>query len=155
MTDVMKLEILHMQSGTAIAAHRGTQASPYNLQGHSPSTQIRRTGSVELGEICRTASAISMFLEEAEQRPLINRLLSMPSVPRPPSLMDGQASLLTTMQPGRMHHVSEATRPSVHILSYPFQWPDDGSWHKAHKIAHAEGMAVLDCMHNPVLVSPA
>lgn len=60
------------------------------MQGRSPLQNLRRTGSVELGEICRTASAISMFLEEAEQRPLINRLLSMPSIPRAPGLMDAQ-----------------------------------------------------------------
>ena len=39
---------------------------------------FKRTGSVEMGDIFRTASAISMFLEEAETRPFINRLLSMP-----------------------------------------------------------------------------
>ena len=37
-----------------------------------------RTSSIELGDIYRTASAISVFLEEADARPFINRLLSMP-----------------------------------------------------------------------------
>ena len=37
-----------------------------------------RTASVELGDIYRTASAISVFLEEADARPFINRLMSMP-----------------------------------------------------------------------------
>ncbi|DBB00185.1 TPA: hypothetical protein ACH3X1_014017 [Trebouxia sp. C0004] len=37
-----------------------------------------RTASIELGDIYRTASAISVFLEEADARPFINRLMSMP-----------------------------------------------------------------------------
>ncbi|KAK9833636.1 hypothetical protein WJX74_001172 [Apatococcus lobatus] len=69
-----------------IDTHDGIQKS----LGRSPLQNIRRTGSTELVDICRTASAISMFLEEAEQRPLINRLLSMPSIPRAPGLMDAQ-----------------------------------------------------------------
>ncbi|KAK9868202.1 hypothetical protein WJX84_001978 [Apatococcus fuscideae] len=71
---------------TRIDTYDGIQRS----LGHVAPVPVRRTGSVELGDICRTASALSMFLEEAEQRPLINRLLSMPSAPRDPSLMDTQ-----------------------------------------------------------------
>ncbi|KAL0038667.1 hypothetical protein WJX79_002430 [Trebouxia sp. C0005] len=37
-----------------------------------------RTASIELGDIYRTASAISVFLEEENARPFINRLMSMP-----------------------------------------------------------------------------
>ena len=37
-----------------------------------------RTASIDLGDIYRTASAISVFLEEADARPFINRLMSMP-----------------------------------------------------------------------------
>lgn len=37
-----------------------------------------RTASIELGDIYRTASAISVFLDEADARPFINRLMSMP-----------------------------------------------------------------------------
>lgn len=39
-----------------------------------------RTASIELGDIYRTASAISVFLEEADARPFINRLMSMPAM---------------------------------------------------------------------------
>lgn len=39
-----------------------------------------RTSSIELGDIYRTASAISVFLEEADARPFINRLMSMPAM---------------------------------------------------------------------------
>ena len=51
------------------------------LQGfnHGPGAHnFTRTASVELGDIYRTASAISVFLEEADARPFINRLMSMP-----------------------------------------------------------------------------
>lgn len=44
---------------------------------HGPAG-FTRTASVELGDIYRTASAISVFLEEADARPFINRLMSMP-----------------------------------------------------------------------------
>lgn len=42
--------------------------------------QFMRTSSIELGDIYRTASAISVLLEEADARPFINRLMSMPAM---------------------------------------------------------------------------
>ena len=53
--------------------------------GHNPGVaggmhNFGRTSSIELGDIYRTASAISMFLEEADARPFINRLMSMPAM---------------------------------------------------------------------------
>lgn len=46
------------------------------------------TGSMEVGEIYRTASALSIYLDEIETRPHIKRLMSMPSLTDPLRILD-------------------------------------------------------------------
>ena len=48
----------------------------------------KRATSVEVGEIYRTASAFSIYLDEMENRPHINRLMSMPSMTDPQRIID-------------------------------------------------------------------
>lgn len=47
----------------------------------------KRAVSVEVGEIYRTASALSLFLDDMETRPQLNRLISMPSLNNPQDLL--------------------------------------------------------------------
>ncbi|KAK9808759.1 hypothetical protein WJX72_003116 [[Myrmecia] bisecta] len=66
----------------AVSAHTTTESG---MDTPNPN-QFRRTASVELGdEIYRTGSALSIYYDELENRPFINRLLSMPLMPGAPS----------------------------------------------------------------------
>lgn len=47
----------------------------------------KRTASVEVGEIYRTASALSIYLDDMETRPQLKRLISMPSLSDPQGLL--------------------------------------------------------------------
>lgn len=49
--------------------------------------ETKRTSSVEVGEIYRTASALSVYLDDMETRPQLKRLISMPSLTDPQSLL--------------------------------------------------------------------
>ena len=60
----------------SVARHELQAVHNPGVAGHN----FGRTASIELGDIYRTASAISMFLEEADARPFINRLMSMPAM---------------------------------------------------------------------------
>lgn len=48
----------------------------------------KRTASLEVGDIYRTASALSIYLDEIESRPQLERLMSMPSLPDPRRLIE-------------------------------------------------------------------
>lgn len=64
---------------TAFPCMRAAAVSVLQAFNQGPAAHIfTRTASIELGDIYRTASAISVFLEEADARPFINRLMSMP-----------------------------------------------------------------------------
>lgn len=75
----MVLTLLVTKTATFVVMHSAClQVSPHH--GMPSGGQFMRTSSVELGDIYRTASAISVFLEEADARPFINRLMSMPAM---------------------------------------------------------------------------
>ena len=53
----------------------------------------KRMASMEVGEIYRTASALSIYLDDLETRPQIDRLMSMPSLSDPQRIMDANSHI--------------------------------------------------------------
>ena len=53
----------------------------------------KRMASMEVGEIYRTASALSIYLDDLETRPQIDRLMSMPSLSDPQRILDANSHI--------------------------------------------------------------
>ena len=104
--------LIHLLSSQATDQDEAADSCCACLQpdGSQVAAAAKRATSVEVGEIYRTASAFSIYLDEMENRPHINRLMSMPSMTDPQRIIDANhinpnIEVLGPPPPLSLHHV--------------------------------------------------